>query len=70
MKIKKYKERNFKCANCDHVQGIKTNREGECLDYCKECSWKPSFGKDKAYPMFGAKAYRRFVFHSNNLKGE
>jgi len=54
------KHRKHRCRNCGHVQIIQTNHTGGCLDYCKACSWKPSFGEDIAVPMFGCQAYRRF----------
>jgi len=50
------------CCNCGHKQSISVNNDIGCLDYCKECSWKPSFGTDGAFPMFGNQAYRRFKF--------
>lgn len=59
----KFKSRKFICLNCDHIQEIHTNHKGECIDYCKSCSWKPSFGKDIAIPMFGNQAYRRFMYY-------
>lgn len=57
----KVKYRRHGCLNCGHIQDIQTNHFGGCLDYCKRCSWKPSFGYDIAVPMFGNQAYRRFV---------
>ena len=56
----KVKYRNHECLNCGHEQLIQTNHLIGCLDYCHNCSWKPSFGKDIAVPMFGNQAYRRF----------
>lgn len=56
--------RLYKCRNCGAVQKIATNHTGGCIDYCKECSWKPSFGKDIAIPMFGCQAYRRFEYYA------
>lgn len=53
------KYRFYKCKNCKHVQEIQTNHEGEVIDYCKSCSWKPSFGK-YAVP-FNGRTYRPFV---------
>ena len=54
--------RNYKCRNCGHVQPIQTNHKLACYDYCKECSWKPSFGRaDCAVPMFGH-TYRPFDY--------
>ena len=55
--------RDFKCRNCGHVQSIKTNHEMNCIDYCKNCSWKPSFGGDVAIPFMGFEAYRNFDFN-------
>jgi hypothetical protein len=55
-------ERTYMCLNCKAFQKITTNHEEMCLDYCKSCSWKPSFGKaEYAIPMFGH-TYRPFVF--------
>lgn len=62
VKILKHAYRPFRCKNCGHEQPIRTNHEGECLDYCHGCSWKPSFGiAEYAIPMFG-RTYRPFVF--------
>lgn len=52
--------RPYKCDNCGHEKNVRTNHEGSCLDYCENCSWKPSFGE--GFPMFG-KTYRQFVFN-------
>jgi len=56
------KYRQHRCRNCGHVQSIQTNHTSGCLDYCKGCSWKPSFGSDGAYsiPALGGQTYRRF----------
>ena len=54
-------DRRYKCRNCGHEQMINTNHTGPVIDYCKECSWKPSFGKDQAIP-FGGHTYRNFDF--------
>ena len=53
------KYRFYKCKNCKHVQEIQTNHEGEVIDYCKNCSWKPSFGKWSV--PFNGRTYRPFV---------
>jgi len=58
--------RDFKCRNCGHIQGVQTNHTGSCIDYCKNCSWKPSFGKDVAIPFGGNMAYRNFDFSSKS----
>lgn len=63
----KSKYRNFKCKNCGHVQSIQTNHEGECIDNCKECSWKPSFGKKEYRIPFNGRTYRPFVFTEEEL---
>lgn len=55
-----HKDRLHECLNCGHKQQIKTNHEIGCIDYCKNCSWKPSFGNDIAIPFGGNQAYRRF----------
>lgn len=60
--------RNYKCRNCGHVQLIQTNHQIECFDYCKNCSWKPSFGK-YAIP-FNGRTYRPFDFVSEVSKME
>jgi hypothetical protein len=58
----KVEYRPFKCKNCGHVQDIQTNHEGTCIDYCKECSWKPSFGKAEYQIPFNGRTYRPFEF--------
>ena len=62
MKILKVDYRNFKCRNCGHVQKIQTNHEGSCIDYCKNCSWAPSFGKKENAIPFNSHTYRPFDF--------
>jgi predicted nucleic acid-binding Zn ribbon protein len=52
--------RNYKCRNCGHVQPILTNHKLACIDHCKECSWKPSFGQ-YAIP-FNGRTYRPFDY--------
>lgn len=55
-------ERMHECENCGNRQKIKTNHEGGCLDYCKECSWKgQNFGKGLGQRMFGV-IHRPFKF--------
>lgn len=54
------KHRFYKCKNCRHVQQIQTNHEGDVIDNCKNCSWKPSFGRGKAIP-FNGRTYREFT---------
>jgi hypothetical protein len=67
VKILKHNWRHFKCLNCGYVQLIQTNHEGTCIDYCKNCSWKPSFGKKEyAIQMFGH-TYRPFEFTTEEL---
>jgi hypothetical protein len=64
--------RNFKCKNCDHVQPIQTNHEGECFNYCKKCSWmvggspKRNEGALREHCIpFNGRTYRPFVFAGN-----
>lgn len=61
-KILKHEYRKHECLNCGYIQKIKTNHLSGCIDYCKNCSWKPSFGKDIAIKMFSCQAYRRFKY--------
>lgn len=51
---------DHKCKNCGHVQLIQTNHDMGCIDYCRNCSWKPSFGEHKI--DFCGRAYRPFEF--------
>ena len=54
--------RNYKCRNCGHVQPVQTNHLGSCIDYCRGCSWKPSFGsRDNSVP-FNGRTYRLFDY--------
>ena len=64
----KIEYRKYKCRNCGHIQDIQTNHLGSCIDYCKECSWKPSFGK-YAIP-FGGRTYRPFDYVDNYMENE
>lgn len=56
----------YVCTNCGHEKEIQTNHYLECYDYCKGCSWKPSFGKGSAtfsevkIPALGNQTYRKF----------
>lgn len=59
--------RNYKCLNCGHVQSIQTNHEEGCIDYCRGCSWKPSFGKAENAIPFNGRTYRPFVFTTEPL---
>jgi predicted nucleic acid-binding Zn ribbon protein len=52
--------RVYKCRNCGHEQHISTNHHGSCIDFCLECSWKPSFGQH-AVP-FNGRTYRPFDY--------
>ena len=52
------KPRLYRCLNCGHEQKITTNHKEPCIDYCQECSWKPSFGKF-AIPFMG-RTFRPF----------
>jgi hypothetical protein len=55
--------RLYQCLNCGNVQPMQTNHTDVVLDYCKNCSWKPSFGKKEyAIPMFG-RTYRPFKYY-------
>jgi hypothetical protein len=68
MNIMKLEYRLYKCKNCGNVQKIQTNHIGECFDYCKGCSWRPSFGKrEYQIPMFG-QTYRPFVYCGLNTE--
>lgn len=51
--------RAYRCTNCGTDQQISTNHTGPCFDFCRGCSWAPSFGMGA--PMFG-RTYRAFVF--------
>ena len=59
--------RNFKCKNCGTVKLIQTNHEDSCIDYCPECSWKPSFGKAENAIPFNGRTYRPFTFTTEAL---
>lgn len=58
--------RPYKCTNCGHEQEIQTNHTGECMDYCKGCSWMPSQGKGYKIPALGGHTYRKFVYNGDN----
>jgi hypothetical protein len=62
VKILKVRYREFRCDNCGHVQQVQTNHEDKCFDYCKNCSWKPSWGKSEHKMMFNGQTYRLFMF--------
>lgn len=51
---------NHQCVNCGHEQMIQVNNDLGCIDYCKNCSWKPSYG-EHAIP-FNGRTYRPFKF--------
>jgi len=53
--------RPYECTVCGHEQEIETNHTDSCLDYCKGCSWEPSFGEGYAVPVLGDRIYRVFV---------
>lgn len=55
-----HEARTYRCLNCNTLQTITTNHLGQCFDYCRECSWKPSFGQ-YSVPMFG-RTYRPFEY--------
>jgi DNA-directed RNA polymerase subunit RPC12/RpoP len=57
----KVKYRVYKCRNCGNEQQIQTNHLGSCYNYCKNCSWKPSWGEYIGVPMFGHQ-YRPFDY--------
>lgn len=59
--------RPYKCDNCGHIQQISTNHTSGCIDYCKECSWKPSFGDQKNAIPFNGRTYRPFTYHGGPL---
>jgi hypothetical protein len=52
--------RLYRCRNCGNEQHISTNHHGACFDYCRGCSWKPSFG-EHGVRMFG-RMYRPFDY--------
>jgi hypothetical protein len=53
--------RVYRCRNCGNENKISTNHLGACIDYCRECSWKPSWGPDAAVP-FNGRTYRNFYY--------
>lgn len=55
--------RAYQCKNCGHVQAIKTNHTDDCIDYCKECSVKPSFGNSEYRIPFNDRTYRPFTYY-------
>lgn len=61
-KTLKVRYRKHRCLNCGHVQEIQTNHLNGCIDYCKECSWKPSFGKKEYAIPFNGRTYRPFEY--------
>jgi len=36
----------FKCESCNKISEHQTNHNSDFVWPCKECSWKPSFGKN------------------------
>ncbi len=56
----KHRNRLYKCRNCGHKQKIGTNHTDSCIDYCHECSWKPSFGEFSV--PFNGRTYRPFDY--------
>lgn len=40
MKIAKVSYKLYKCQACGHEHSIQTNHYGQCMNYCKGCSWK------------------------------
>lgn len=32
--------KKYTCSLCGAIKEIRTNHNGECLDYCSGCSWK------------------------------
>jgi hypothetical protein len=64
--------RNYKCRNCGHIQMVSTNHLGSCIDYCHECSWKPSWRASGNYGVkddglsvpFNGRTYRPFDYES------
>jgi hypothetical protein len=65
------KFRAYRCRNCGHVHNISTNHTGSCIDYCHECSCKPSWrgsgiykGEDGLSIPFNGRTYRPFDYES------
>ena len=61
--------RTYRCLNCGHEKQIQTNHTMPCIDYCHECSWKPSWrGNPELYKVkddgmsitFNGRTYRPF----------
>ncbi len=61
----------YRCLNCGHEQPVSTNHTGKIIDYCKNCSWKPSFRSNpEHYKMkddgmsisFNGRTYRPFEY--------
>ncbi len=53
--------KRYKCEICNSEQMIKTNHFGNCLDYCKTCSWKGiGYGRMPGYYLFGV-LHRTFI---------
>ncbi len=63
--------RKYRCMNCGHEQPVQTNHEGKVINYCNECSWKPSWRgnpehhkiKDDGMSIpFNGRTYRPFEY--------
>jgi len=55
--------RRYTCQDCGQEQKISTNHTDDVSDYCRGCSWKPSFGKTgHNIPALGGHTYRRFSY--------
>lgn len=62
----KLEYRPYICNVCGLKEDIQTINEGSVLHYCKNCSWKPSFGKGHKIPALGSHTYREFRFDALN----
>ena len=58
----KVEYRPYRCMNCGNEQMIQTNHLGQVIDYCKNCSWKPSFGNPDYAVPFNGRTYRPFEY--------
>jgi len=60
--------RPYVCTACGKKKKIKTNHEGDVLDYCENCSWKRDFaGPEKSFsiPQLGNHTYRKFTLDTS-----
>lgn len=58
--------RPYKCTVCGHEEEIQTNHTGTVSNYCKGCSWKPSFGPGHKIPALGNHTYRVFKYNGQS----